>query len=264
MTLTHRFHDALIWSADLHRDQFRKGTEIPYLSHLLSVSALVLEHGGDEDQAIAGLLHDSIEDTDVTDDAIAQRSGSRVAEIVRACTDADTFPKPPWRERKQAYIDHLASAPVDALLVSLADKVHNARAIAADVEREGESYMDRFNGGRAGTRWYYRRLADAFNARAKDLTPDRPGRPGATGLVAELFRAIERFGATEASAAKYESEPDGKGGAPTCPDCGRRAREIVYGLPSPELFERKDVVLGGCVVSPDAPNWDCSRCGAQF
>src|SRR5581483_9993045 len=148
-----------------------------------------------EDQAIAGLLHDSIEDQGVTDEDIASRFGDRVAAIVRACTDAETFPKPPWHARKVAYIEHLAHSPSDSLLVSLADKVHNGRALAADVARDGDAYFERFAGGAAGTRWYYRRLADAFAARA-DLN--------APSLLAEYAAVIERFGATKAAAATYE------------------------------------------------------------
>lgn len=199
MALSDRFDHALVWAADLHREQTRKGRPVPYVSHLLAVSSLVLEYGGDEDQAIAGLLHDAIEDQGVTDAEIADRYGERVARIVRACTDSDTIPKPPWRERKAAYIDHLADMPAEALLVSLADKVHNARSLAADVDRAGDAYLERFSGGTAGTRWYYRRLADAFGHR---ISPDSP----LSGLFAEFQRALERFGVTEAAAAVYESD----------------------------------------------------------
>lgn len=205
MGSTERFDSALQWASRKHCDQERKGTSIPYVSHLLAVSSLVMEHGGDEDQAIAALLHDAIEDQGVTDAEIAERYGQRVAEIVRACTDADTVPKPPWRERKRAYIDHLADAPGDALLVSLADKTHNARCIAADVARDGDDYFARFSGGVLGTRWYYRRLFDAFQARVRDLPADRAGRPGAPGLLAEYERVIGTFGATPAAAVEYEA-----------------------------------------------------------
>lgn len=205
MGFTERFDSALQWSSLKHRDQERKGTSIPYVSHLLAVSSLVMEHGGDEDQAIAALLHDAIEDQGVTDAEIDERYGKRVAEIVRACTDTDTVPKPPWRERKRAYIDHLADAPTDALLVSLADKTHNARCIATDVARDGEDYFTRFSGGVSGTRWYYRRLFDAFMTRAHDLPADQAGRPGASALLAEYERVIEAFGATPEAAIEYEA-----------------------------------------------------------
>src|SRR6202790_4352965 len=150
----------------LHASQRRKGTTIPYISHLMSVAALVLEHGGDEEQAIAGLLHDAIEDVGAEQEAvIAGRFGPRVARIVRACTDADTLPKPPWRARKEAYIAHLEHADRDALLVSCADKLHNARAIVGDLRTHGLAVFDRFTGGRAGTIWYYASLAKVFARR---------------------------------------------------------------------------------------------------
>jgi GTP pyrophosphokinase len=147
----------------LHSEQRRKGTEVPYIAHLMSVAALVLEHGGDEEQAIAGLLHDAIEDVGIEQEAvIAERFGPRVARIVRSCTDADTFPKPPWRARKEAYIAHLAHTDRDALLVSACDKLHNARAIVSDLRTLGLAVFDRFRGGQEGAVWYYTALADAF------------------------------------------------------------------------------------------------------
>lgn len=159
-----RLAQAMAMAAELHKDQRRKGTEIPYISHLMSVSALVMEFGGDEDQAIAGLLHDVLEDVGAEHEAvIAERFGPRVAGIVRACTDADVLPKPPWRARKEAYLAHLETAAPDALLVSLADKVHNARAILIDVRTHGATVYDRFKAGREGTLWYYAALSEAFS-----------------------------------------------------------------------------------------------------
>ncbi|HHJ14715.1 MAG TPA: HD domain-containing protein [Gammaproteobacteria bacterium] len=124
-----RFESALAFAT-----QARKGTRIPYLSHLLAVSALVLESGGDEDQAIAALRHDAVEDQGGRPalEEIRRRYGDRVAAIVEGCSDTDVIPKPPWKERKQAYVDHLAEAQPDVLLVSLADKVHNLRSIVLD------------------------------------------------------------------------------------------------------------------------------------
>ena len=137
---------------DLHATQTRKGTDTPYISHLLGVAGLVLEYGGNEDHAIAAMLHDAIEDQGVQHEpVIAERFGPVVARIVRACTDADTLPKPPWHERKQTYIDHLAHADADVLLVSAADKLHNARAICADLKLHGLVLFDRFKGGLEGT-----------------------------------------------------------------------------------------------------------------
>lgn len=162
--LTTRFDDALHYAADLHRRQTRKGTRVPYISHLLAVTSLVLEDGGDEDQAIAALLHDAVEDQGGMDtlEEIRQRFGERVARIVLACSDSFITPKPPWRERKEKYLAHLADAPADVLRVSLADKVHNARSILGDLRQNGQAVWGRFNGGRAGTLWYYQELARIF------------------------------------------------------------------------------------------------------
>ncbi len=163
----------------LHAAQRRKGTAIPYISHLMAVAALVLEHGGDEEQAIAALLHDAIEDCGVEHaEVILTRFGPRVAAIVRACTDAEVIPKPPWRARKEAYLAHLEGAPAEALLVSACDKLHNARAILADLRAEGASVFDRFTAGREGTLWYYAALAEAFQR----LLPGR--------LAGELAREV--------------------------------------------------------------------------
>ena len=162
--LTPRFEDAFQFAHHLHAAQTRKGSRTPYIAHLMAVSALVLENGGDEDQAIAALLHDAVEDQGgkKTLEEIRQRYGERVARIVDSCSDSDTIPKPPWNERKQAYIDHLRQAHPDVILVSLADKVHNARAILADLRREGETIWDRFKGAKEGSLWYYRTLVQVF------------------------------------------------------------------------------------------------------
>ena len=170
MALTKRYDDALTYAAELHRTQTRKGTTIPYLSHLLAVSAFVLEAGGDEDLAIAGLLHDSLEDQpgNTSHEEIEERFGSRVAEIVRACSDAEPAPgeqKPPWQERKRAYLAHLESAPTDVLMVSRADKLHNARSIAQDARALGDELWTRFNASKADQFWYYDELARVFHER---------------------------------------------------------------------------------------------------
>lgn len=160
-----RLSEAVSFALVVHADQTRKGTTVPYISHLLSVAGLVLEYGGDEEQAMAGLLHDAIEDQGAHLEAdIRARFGDRVAGIVRACTDADTVPKPPWRARKEAYISHLGAVGADALLVSCADKLHNVRSICTDLRSIGLAVYDRFAGGLSGTLWYYRALADAFVA----------------------------------------------------------------------------------------------------
>jgi (p)ppGpp synthase/HD superfamily hydrolase len=167
LTLTSRYADALAFTAAAHREQTRKGTAIPYLSHLMSVSALVLEYGGDEDQAIAGLLHDAIEDQGgvAMEAQIRDRFGDRVAQIVRACTDSDVEPKPPWRARKEAYLATLRDKSDDALLVSQCDKLHNATAILEDARSIGPAIWDRFTGKRDGTIWYYQSLAAIFAER---------------------------------------------------------------------------------------------------
>src|ERR1051325_12202408 len=131
MALTSRFEDALSFAARLHSGQLRKGTAIPYVSHLLAVASVALEHGADEDEAIAALLHDAVEDQGgaPTREEIRRRFGDRVVEIVDGCTDAETVPKPPWRERKERYIAHVAEASPSVRLVSASDKLHNARSI---------------------------------------------------------------------------------------------------------------------------------------
>lgn len=142
-----RLADAAALVFTLHGVQYRKGTSIPYIAHLMSVSALVLEHGGDEDQAIAGLLHDAIE-------------------------DAGTIPKPPWRARKEACLAHLAHVPAKVLLVSARDKPHNARAIVSDPRTHGPEMFTRFNAGQEGTLWYYDALATVFCRRLPSALAD--------------------------------------------------------------------------------------------
>ncbi len=162
-----RFDQAFLFASELHRSQLRKGTSIPYISHLLSVTALVLEDGGSEDEAIAALLHDAVEDQggQATLAEIRQRFGEQIAGWVMALSDTDAIPKPPWQARKEEYLEHLAQAGLEVLRISLADKLHNARSILDDVRQEGSQSLERFNGGKAGTLWYYRRLVEIFHAR---------------------------------------------------------------------------------------------------
>jgi (p)ppGpp synthase/HD superfamily hydrolase len=162
-----RFDQALQYASELHRQQMRKGTTIPYISHLLSVTALVLEDGGSEDEAIAAVLHDAVEDQggQATLAEIRRRFGEQVAGWVMELSDTDVLPKPPWQERKEQYLEHLASASPEVLRISLADKLHNAQSLLKDVLREGEGTWRRFNGGKTGTLWYYRQLADLFQAK---------------------------------------------------------------------------------------------------
>lgn len=176
--LTSRFDDAFQYAHELHRNQRRKGTSIPYISHLMTVAALVLEHGGTEDHAIAGLLHDAPEDQggEVTLGEIRARFGDTVADIVADCTDAWIDPKPPWRARKEAYIERLPHKRRESLLVSLADKTHNAEAVLWDYRSDGDDLWLRFNGGAEGTRWYYSSLAKVFQVSLPGALSDRFGR----------------------------------------------------------------------------------------
>jgi (p)ppGpp synthase/HD superfamily hydrolase len=162
--LTSRFDDALCFAHQLHRAQTRKGTTTPYISHLMIVSAFVIENGGNEDQAIGALLHDAAEDQGgiETLQIIRDRFGDSVAQIVSDCTDSWIEPKPEWRIRKETYLSELPFKPKASLLVSLADKTHNAEAIFSDYQILGEALWPRFNGGADGSRWYYSSLANIF------------------------------------------------------------------------------------------------------
>lgn len=162
--LTERFERALIYALRLHAEQRRKGKDVPYSAHLLSVAGLVLEHGGNEDEAIAALLHDAIEDQGGAKTAkeIAKLFGPGVAAIVEGCSDTDQKPKPPWRERKEAYLAHLPHASDSVRLVSAADKLHNARSVLTDYRELGEALWPRFRAGREGMLWYFRSLAEIF------------------------------------------------------------------------------------------------------
>ena len=155
---------AFHFAADKHAGQTRKASTIPYLAHLMGVASLVLEAGGDEDLAIAALLHDVVEDCGgaLMLKQVRRRFGARVAKVVDGCTDADTYPEPPWRERKEKYLHHLAVADADTRLVAAADKLNNVRSILSDYREVGELVWARFQGGREGTLWYYRSLRDEF------------------------------------------------------------------------------------------------------
>ncbi len=151
----------------LHAEQKRKGSDdIPYIAHLLSVAALVLEEGGTEDEAIAALLHDTIEDQGgpIARAAIEFRFGERVTEIVDGCTDAETTPKPPWKKRKRQYIENIPHVSSEVLRVSLADKLHNARSTLRELRRIGNKVWDRFNpeASKDDQLKHYRALVDAF------------------------------------------------------------------------------------------------------
>ena len=169
MALTGRFSEALVLAASLHRHQVRKGGGIPYISHLLAVCSIVLEHGGEEDEAIAALLHDGPEDQggEPTLAMIGRLFGERVQTIVAACSDTFETPKPPWLERKKAYIEHLSSeeVPRSAVLVSAADKLHNLVTTIDDLEATGPTLWDRFSSTPEQQLWYYRSLSEIYSAR---------------------------------------------------------------------------------------------------
>ena len=183
MILTKRFEDAFHLALDLHKNQIRKGSETPYIAHLMAVAAIVLENGGNEEEAIAALLHDAVEDQGGEDTLaiIREQFGDVVAHIVSGCSDANGYPKPPWNERKQAYLDHLLIASDSVRLVSASDKLHNARCILSDFYELGDALWQRFTGGKEGTLWYYRSLIKAY--RAVESSP----------LVDELARVVDEL-----------------------------------------------------------------------
>lgn len=188
-----RFDEALVYASRHHRRQLRKGSRIPYVAHLLAVAGIVLEMETTEDEAIAGLLHDVIEDGGgmAAHAVITERFGPDVARIVLANSDSTTGDevKAPWHERKRQYLASIAHEQPDELRVSLADKLHNARSIAVDHRAIGDELWARFSTGSAeDVRWYYRGLAEAFAARAEDLGP------GGRRALAELQRTVDELG----------------------------------------------------------------------
>jgi (p)ppGpp synthase/HD superfamily hydrolase len=185
--LTWRFDAALQFASGLHHDQPRKGVPIPYIAHLMSVCALVLEAGGDEDQAISALLHDAVEDQGgkATLDTIRHLFGKRVADAVESCSDStatDPTKKLPWRERKEMYLTHLQGAKEDAVLIAAADKLHNARAILSDYRELGEQLWLRFNAPKNEQLWYYCALVETLRQTAAP-----------TVLVGELEKVVKEL-----------------------------------------------------------------------
>ena len=162
--LTDRFFTAVRYAADAHAGHFRKGTSVPYISHLLGVASIVIDAGGDEDEAIAGLLHDAAEDAGGRErlDDIRAHFGDRVARLVEACTDSWTTPKAPWLERKQKYAEHARTLSPASLRVSAADKVHNAYAILRDLRNIGEEAWKRFNAGPDDILAYYQSMVRSY------------------------------------------------------------------------------------------------------
>ncbi|HXY00324.1 MAG TPA: HD domain-containing protein [Candidatus Limnocylindrales bacterium] len=182
-TFSLRFVRALEYAAKLHGRQVRKRTERPYVGHLLSVTSIVIEYGGDEDMAVAGLLHDAVEDQGGLPRLreIRRKFGKRVAHIVDGCTDAYSEPKPPWLERKRAYVERVSRESAEVRLVSAADKLSNARETLHEFRLHGDSVFERFAGKKEGTLWYYRALVAAFR--------DAGGHP----LVDELDRVVSEL-----------------------------------------------------------------------
>jgi (p)ppGpp synthase/HD superfamily hydrolase len=201
-----RFGEALRYAVDAHEDQTRKGTGVPYVSHLLGVASLVLEEAGDEDEAVAALLHDVVEDQGGKPrlDDVRRRFGERVATIVEACSDSleeDDALKPPWKTRKESYIERVRTEhDGSAILVSIADKLYNSRAILRDLRfaEDRQAVWDRFGRERDCVLWYYRSVVDAFRSRRTE--PDR--------LLEELDATVT------------ELEELAGGRSPGCPDEG--------------------------------------------
>ncbi|MBD2775408.1 HD domain-containing protein [Iningainema tapete] len=168
--LTERFEAALIYATRLHANQTRKVGGVPYISHLMSVAALVLEAGGSEDEAIAALLHDAVEDQGgkATREEIHRQFGDVVVAIVDGCTETDIQPKPPWLERKTHYLKQLRHASRQVRLVSLADKLHNARSVLAEWQQQGDAIWSQFNGGKEKTLWFYQSLVQVYQETGSD------------------------------------------------------------------------------------------------
>jgi (p)ppGpp synthase/HD superfamily hydrolase len=178
--ITRRFIAALGYAARVHARQVRKRTGRPYIGHLLSVTSIVIEYGGDEEMAIAALLHDAVEDQGGLPRLreIRKKFGARVARIVDGCTDSYTEPKPPWRDRKLAYLQRVADEKADVRLVSAADKLSNARETLYELRVHGDCVFEKFEGKKDGTLWYYRVLVDVYR------------KAGGGPLVDELDRVV--------------------------------------------------------------------------
>ena len=180
------FESALKYASRLHAKQTRKRSGTPYISHLLAVAAIALEHGATEKEAIAALLHDAVEDQggQETLDKIRRRYGKRVARIVAAVSDTDQSPKPPWRERKEAYVERLRSEPYSVRLVVAADKLHNARDLLSSYRAQGDDLLSQFTGDRDGTLWYYRAVVGALTEAAE------PEEQQLNAIIEEIVRTL--------------------------------------------------------------------------
>jgi (p)ppGpp synthase/HD superfamily hydrolase len=181
------FDDALVLASRLHARQRRKGSDTPYIAHLMAVTALVLEHGGTEDEAIAALLHDAGEDQggQATLEEIRSRFGDEIAATVAGLTDTDHIHKPSWRPRKERYVAHLRTAPYSVRLIAAADKLHNARSVLNDYRSLGEAVWNKFTGGREGTLWFYAAVLATLQDAAQ------PEETRLTALIKELAEVVE-------------------------------------------------------------------------
>ena len=200
MTITSRYGSALKWAEELHRNQRRKGKPVPYISHLISVSSLVWEDGGNEDQAIAALLHDAIEDAGQSHGSIAERFGAPVANIVRDCTDTSPEPaaaeKEPWLLRKTRYLESLANKPEASLLVTAADKAHNAGDMVLDARRD-PGMWSKFNAGLAGSAWYLQRMHQELVDRLpRSRSVERLGEAVSEILSSSVYQQLIPAGST--------------------------------------------------------------------
>lgn len=193
--MSERFREALQRAEFFHSKQLRKGTTIPYISHLMSVSALVMEMGGTEDQAIAALFHDTLEDQPqyYPETDIELRFGENVLRMVKECSDTEVHPKPPWKERKEAYINHLETIGNDTLMVSIADKLHNLRTLVADYKLYGNWIFSKFKGKKEGTLWYYRSLMDKYRIMLNKLDQEEDTVQKMQAAVTEMEGLMDWF-----------------------------------------------------------------------
>lgn len=181
------FRRAVHWALMLHEAQVRKRSGVPFAGHLLAVASTVIDHGGSAEAAIAALLHDAIEDQggDATALEIESKFGARVRALVEHCTDARTEPKPPWRPRKEAYLQNLSTSARESLLITAADKLHNMRSLTRELLTCGPACWESFSSGREGAMWYFRSVIDALKQRTDAMLP--------VLLVDELETAFAEF-----------------------------------------------------------------------
>jgi hypothetical protein len=246
--LTTRFDEAVAYALAAHDKQKRKGSEVPYAAHLLGVASLILEAGGTETEAIAGLLHDVVEDQGIEHLAeVRERFGDEVAAIVLECSAEDKTDDPGWRAHKKRYLAAIEECSESALMVSLADKVYNARSILEDLRLHGPSTWERFNADEPKDRsilWYYRSLVSAYGERR--AAPRR--------LLGELERTIDELSRLI--------------GPPPCPACcSSDVAEIWWGLPDAKASaeaETRGVILGGCCLPEEAPDFQCRHCENEW